>query len=185
MIQGHKNKLLRVRLPLLFTFVACFAFTAAVRVHASAEDQIDQAVAASKTWVAQIDAGKYEDSYSFACDETRDKFPEDKWVDVLKAIRKQWGSVIDRHQLSHVYKPHGVRGLDGECVVITYNTNFTNLDNATETVVLKWEDGQWRGAGYFAGATPDPNATPMPVTDSSTEIHTDEHFQPVPQSPAP
>ena len=181
MIQGYKNNPVRIRLPFVFAFVACFALTAAVRVHASAEEQIDRAVAVSQAWVGQIDSGKYEDSYSFTCDETRDKFSEDKWVDVLKAIRKQWGGVVDRHQLSNVYKPHGVKGLDGECVVVTYNTNFKNLNNATEQVVLKWEDGQWRGAGYYAGVTPDPNA-PAPTPNYTQETQTDEHV--TPQSPA-
>lgn len=141
---------------------------------------MDQAVSASKGWVAQIDSGKYEDSYTFTCSETRDKFPEDNWVNVLKGIRKQWGDVLQRHQMSHVYMAHGVPGLPGECVVVTYNTNFKNLSNATETVTLVWQDGQWRGAGYYAGPTPDPNAQPL-APAYTTETHTDEHVNAVPQ----
>src|SRR5271155_651357 len=97
---GYKIGSFRFRL--LFT-AACLALFAVLRAHASAEGQVDQAVAASKAWVAQIDAGKYEDSYSFTCTETRSKFPEDRWVDVLKNIRLPWGTVVNRHQLSHVY----------------------------------------------------------------------------------
>jgi hypothetical protein len=182
MIQGHKRCLSRDRLPLVLALAAGLLFVDCLRAHASAEEQMDQAVAASKTWVNQIDAGKYEDSYDFTCDETRAKFPEDRWVDVLKAIRKQWGPVVKREQLSHVYKPHGVPGLDGECVVVTYNTDFKNLTNATESVTLKWVDGQWRGAGYFAGPTPDPNAQTV-VPGNTTEVHTDEHVAPQQMSP--
>ncbi|HEX4139997.1 MAG TPA: DUF4019 domain-containing protein [Candidatus Methylacidiphilales bacterium] len=171
-----------VRFRLLFS-AACLALLAALRVQASAEGEVDQAVAASKAWVAQIDAGKYEDSYSFACTETRAQFPEDRWVSVLKTIRAPWGDMLNRHQLSHVYQPNGVKGLEGECMVITYNTNFKNLANATETVVLKWEDGHWRGAGYFAGVPPDPNAPP-PTPAYTTEVQTDEHVKAPPQSPA-
>jgi hypothetical protein len=154
------------------------AFAAATPVRASAEDQVDQAVVASKAWVNAIDAGKYEDSYDFTCDETRTRFPEDRWVEVLKALRRPWGGVVTRQQLSHVYQPHGVPGLDGECVVVTYKTTFKNLDPATEVVVLKWEDGKWRGAGYRAGPAADANAASSPADNSTTETRTERHLRP-------
>jgi hypothetical protein len=175
MRHGHKT-------AFLLALLACLTLLVAPRALASAANQIDKALAASKAWVTQIDAGKYDDSYTFACDETRKKYPEDQWISVLKTLRGPWGSVVDRHQLSHVYQPNGVKGLEGECVVITYNTHFKNLDNVTETVVLKWEDGQWRGAGYFAGVPPDENAPP-PDNDSNTQVQTREHVKPTPNSP--
>jgi len=183
MLHRQKRNSLRARSSLLLTIAACVAGLFPARVSASAENQIEQAVTASRAWVAQIDAGKYDDSYNFTCGETRDRFPQDRWVAVLKAIRTQWGGVISRTQLSHIYKPNGVPGLDGECEVITYATNFKNLSNAQETVVLKWEDGQWRGAGYRAGPITDPDATASTSPASGTEIHTEEHVKPQPQSP--
>jgi hypothetical protein len=181
--QDNKMKLIRPRLLLFIISATSLVFATSFRAQASAEDQVDQAVAISKTWVSQIDAGKYEDSYSFTCDETRDRVSEDRWVDVLKALRPPWGAVIDRHQMSHVYKPNGVPGLNGECVVITYSTKFKNLDSATETVVLKWEDGKWRGAGYHAAPTVDPNAAPAPVAENPTKTYTEPHARPEPSSP--
>jgi hypothetical protein len=165
---------------LLFLAVVFF-YAGRLDAVASAEDQIDQAVAASKNWVAQIDAGKFEESYAFTCSAMRDKTPVDRWVAVLKALRKPWGPVVNRKQLSHIYKPNGVPGLNGECMVVTYDTAFKNLDPATEVVVLKWEDGKWRGAGYNAGPkqtddTPATTAMPNP-----TETHTESHVKPVPQ----
>ena len=106
----------------------------------------------------------------------RARYPEDQWINVLKALRAPWGAVVDRQQLSHVYKPNGVPGLDGECMVITYTTNFKNYTNVTENVVLKWEDGQWRGAGYFAGVAADPNAPPA-SPNYTTEVQTQNHVQ--------
>ena len=182
MFPVQKVKSIHAQLPLLFA-IGAFIAVASGRAHASAEDEVGQAITASLAWVGQIDSGKYDESYSFTCEETRDRFPQDHWVDVLKAIRHQWGDVVSRQQLRHVYKPNGVPGLEGECMVITYNTNFKNLSNATETVVLKWEDGQWRGAGYRAGPTVDPNAEPAPVSNSDTQIQTQEHVKPQPQSP--
>ena len=183
MLHGQNVKSIRAHLPLLLNIAAFLAFTPAC-AHASAEEQVGQAITASLAWVGQIDSGKYDESYSFTCEETRDRFPQDHWVDVLKAIRHQWGDVVSRQQLRHVYKPNGVQGLNGECVVITYSTNFKHQSNATETVTLKWEDGQWRGAGYWAGPTVDPNAAPAPAPpDINTQIQTEEHVKPQPQSP--
>jgi hypothetical protein len=179
MWHGQKMKWVpgRIRLPLLLAaFLACGAMQ---RAPASAEDQVDQAVAAARAWISQIDGGKYDESYAFTCDETRVHFPQDRWVQVLKALRKPWGAVINRHQLSHVYMANGVPGLNGECMVITYETNFKNLSSATETIVLKWEDGRWLGAGYRA----EPPSNPDAAVNGDTETHTDEHVKPQPQSP--
>jgi hypothetical protein len=174
MIQGFSASSLRP--SLLAALVAFLSLAAPAGALASAENQSDQALAAAKAWIGQIDSGKYDDSYNFACDETRARYPEEQWVDVLKALRAPWGAVVNRQQLSHVYKANGVPGLDGECMVITYATNFKNYANVTENVVLKWEDGQWRGAGYFAGVATDPNAPP-PTPNYSTDIQTEKHVQ--------
>ena len=111
-----------------------------------------------------------------------DKVPQDRWEEVLKALRIPWGPVVSRKQISHIYKPNGYEKSEGEFLVITYDTSFKELSPARETVVLKWEDGKWRGAGYNAGPKPPPDdgsvPTPPPPT---TEIHTDPHVKSQPQ----
>jgi hypothetical protein len=162
--------------------VSCLFFSTTANLFASAEDQIAQAEAASKEWVAKIDARKYDESYTFACDAMHDKVPQDRWVQVLKALRTPWGPVVSRKQISHIYKPNGVPGLEGECMVITYDTSFKQLDTAMEVIVLKWEGGKWRGAGYNAGPKPstDEEVTPPP-TPSATETRTEPHVKPQPK----
>jgi hypothetical protein len=145
---------------------------------ASAEDQVDQAQAISKAWVGQIDSGKYDASYDFACMAMRDKVKEDRWVLILKSLRAPMGAVVSRKQLSHVYRPNGVPGLNGECVVVKYDTAFEHLAPATETVVLKWEDGKWRGAGYNVGPTPTDDSQDNAPPPSNTETQTDRHAHP-------
>ena len=151
------------------------------RALASAENQGDQAVAVAKNWVAQIDAGNYDGSYTVACDEMREKVPQDRWVLILKTLRTPWGPVLSRQQLRHDYKPNGVPGLEGECMVITYDTSFKHLDNATEVVVLKWVGGKWRGAGYTAGPKPTEDGGNLPPEPTATETHTEPHMRPIPQ----
>jgi hypothetical protein len=175
------------RLPVLKSIlflagISGLLFAAMPKALASAEDQLDQAVTASKTWVSLIDAGQYEESYAFGCDEMHDKVAQDRWVTVLKALRTPWGPVVSRKQISHIYKPNGVSGLEGECMVITYDTSFKGMNPAMEVVVLRWEDGKWRGAGYNAGPKPQPDdgSTPQP-TPTATETHTNPHVKPQPK----
>ena len=143
-------------IPLLAA-ISCLFFAAMPKVLASAEDQIDNALVVSKTWVGQIDAGQYDDSYAFGCDAMHDKVQSDRWRQVLKALRTPWGAVVNRKQLSHIYKPNGYEGSEGEYMVITYDTSFKKLDTAMEVVVLKWDGGKWRGAGYNAGPQSPPD----------------------------
>ena len=167
---------------LFLAAISGFFFAAVPKVLASAEDQVDNALTAAKAWVAQIDAGQYDESYAFGCDAMHEKVPQDRWVVVLKTLRTPWGPVVSRKQINHMYKPDGVPGLEGECMVITYDTSFKRLGPATEIVVLKWEDGKWRGAGYNAQAKPSPDDESAPSTPpATTEIHTDPHVKPEPQ----
>lgn len=168
---------------LLLAGILCLFFATMPKAAASAEDQQDQALVASKSWVAQIDAGEYDESYAFGCDAMHDRVPQNRWDLVLKALRTPWGSVLNRSQVNHIYKPDGYEGTEGEFMVITYETSFKQLGLATETVVLKWEDGKWRGAGYNASPKPstDDDSSPPPP-NSTTETHTEEHVKPLPQS---
>jgi hypothetical protein len=63
-------------------------------------------------------------------------------------------------------------------MVITFDTNFTQLYPATEVIVLKWEGGKWRGAGYNAGAKPSDDNAPPDSFPTTTEINTQEHVKP-------
>ena len=167
---------------LLLAGIFCVFFAAMPKAVASAEDQIENALVASKTWVAQIDAGQYDESYAFGCGAMHDKVPQETWTQVLKAFRTPWGPVVSRTQVRHDYKPNGYEGSEGEYMVITYDTSFKRMSPAKEVVVLKWEDGKWRGAGYNAGtkSSPDDNSAP-PSPSSTTETHTESHVKPQPQ----
>ncbi len=162
---------------LLATIVSLF-FATAPTAFASAADEVDKALAASKGWVSQIDAGQYDESYAFGCGAMHDKVPADRWELVLKSLRTPWGAVTSREQISHVYKPNGFEGTEGEFMIITYKTAFQKLAEATEVIVLKWEDGKWRGAGYNAEAKPDATADVVPGPQSTTETQTSEHVKP-------
>jgi len=166
---------------LLLAGIFCLSFATTPNAQASAEDQLDQAVATSKSWIAQIDAGQYDESYTVGSGALHDKVKQDRWGLILKTLRAPWGPVVNRTQVSHIYKPNGFEGSEGEYMVITYNTSFKQVNGVTEVVVLRWEDGKWRGAGYNAMPKPSDDATANDSPNGTTEVQTQEHVKPKPQ----
>jgi len=155
---------------LLVPFVTCCLLLTAVS-RASADDPINSALPAAQTWLSTIDAGKYEESYDMAGQGLYQKLPDKKdWVVSLKIVREAWGPIIDRKQAQHLYQPNGISGLNGECMAITFDTTTKKQGDVVEMVIMRLEDGKWRGVGYTVGAKSDPNATPAvpaAVTESS------------------
>lgn len=163
------------RCALFFVSICSLFLTALPNGKASSEDRLEAGPSAAQVWLAQIDKEEYENCYHSASDAMHDKVPVEKWVAVLRTFRTQWGNVLSRKQISHVYKPNGVEGLKGECMIVTYDTSFQKLDPAQEIVVLHWESGKWRGAGYTAGpkissddAAAADDSAGMPQTETST-----------------
>ena len=175
-----KFELMKFNLLLVGFF--CLIFAVAPKAHATAEDQIDVALATALKWLAQIDAGQYDDSYNAGSDAMHAKVPENTWSEVMRALRDPWGPVVDRKQVSHIYKPDGFEGAEGEFLVITYDTSFKKLTPATEIVVLQWQDGKWRAAGYNARAKASPEQeSDIPTPSSTTETQTEHHVKPEPK----
>ncbi len=148
--------------------------------HALKADPDDAAAqVAAKAWIAQIDSGQYLESYDAGCAEFRQKVTQDKWVLVLKAFRPSFGDVVSRRETSHEYKADGVNGLDGQCMVINYDTTFSHLHVGYETVILKLEDGKWRGAAYVAGPkTEGQDAANVQAPQVETEVQSTQTQHP-------
>ena len=156
----------------IFVAITCAFFLSPAANMAQADDNIGNAPAVSEQWIKQIDNGKYEESYQAGCHAFHDKVTQEKWVLVLKTIRGIYGEVLGRKQISCLYKPDGFDGLEGECVILTYDTSFKKFPDAMEMVVLKKEDGSWHGAGYNAGPKVNPNSNEAPPSATETESHT-------------
>ena len=134
---------------LLTVMYITFLFAAAsVKNFAASDDNAAEATAVAQAWMAQIDAGHYEEVYAAGCIAFHEKVSLDKWVSVLKTIRIPLGTVTSRKEITHLNKPDGFEGLDGQCIVFKYATSFSKLPEALEVVVVKREDGHWKGAGY-------------------------------------
>jgi hypothetical protein len=117
---------------------------------AASDQTIQEARTAAQAWLAEIDTGKYEQSYLEGCTAFHNKVSKQQWITVLQATHPAIGNLVSRKESSIAYKPDGYEGMDGECMLIMYNSAFSKLGPTLEAVVLKREDGKWRGAGYNA-----------------------------------
>jgi hypothetical protein len=165
-----------VRCGLIPLIVGCL-FLVAVPKCLADDDPISSVRPAAKAWLAMIDAGQYDTSYSAAGDGLHQSVAQTKWIAVLKALRPVWGEVVLRTEAKHLYQPNGITGLSGECMAISYDTSFKNLPVAQEVLILRLEDGKWRGVGYTAGPKPTGDVTApsptdtMPVTEVQNTVH--------------
>jgi hypothetical protein len=146
------------------------------------DDRAAQAALVAKAWVAEIDAGNYEQSYDDAGSALHQKVPVDTWIKILKTERPTLGKVVAREETSTSYKPNGFEGIDGEFMVVSYRTAFENKPHELEYVVLRREGGKWRATGYDFGpeeVVNDPDAGPTTTTTTETQT------PPTPPPPSP
>jgi hypothetical protein len=139
----------------------------------------ESALTAAHAWLTQIDAGNYEDSYGVGCRALHNKVDAQKWGTILTTFRTPLGAVLDRKITESSYNPNGFEGLEGECAIITYTTSFKGLESAKEVIVLKLEDGKWRGAGYNVGPGETDSTPPQPTP--AVEQTTQESTQTLPK----
>jgi hypothetical protein len=125
-----------------------FCLGGMLRADPADDSRAREAVAAAQHWLAEIDANKVEESYNDGCTAFQNKVSKQQWITVLNALRPSIGNLTSRSQQSAEDKPDGFEGLEGECVVIKYASVFSVIGPALEVVVMKRQDGQWRGAGY-------------------------------------
>jgi hypothetical protein len=118
-----------------------------------------------------------------------EKVPQDRWDLILRVERTPKGKVVSRAETGRSYKPNGFEGTDGEFMILTYATTFANSPNQIEQVVLRREDGVWKGAGYVLGPlgaeaaaehAPDSSTTTTSTTTSTSTIPSSTPVTPLP-----
>ena len=121
--------------------------TPAAEKHDAADKQ---AVTAAESWLAQVDDGKYGESWDTAADYLKNAVTKDDFVKSLKAARKPLGKLKSREVKSKEYLTSLPGAPDGEYIVIQYKTIFEHKKSAVETVTPMFDkDGKWRVSGYY------------------------------------
>lgn len=115
--------------------------------HAEAEKQ---AVETAESWLAQVDDGKYGESWDAAADYLKNAVTKDDFVKSLNAVRKPLGKLQSREVQSRAYRTSLPGAPDGEYVVIQFKTVLENKQLAIETVTpMLSKDRKWKVSGYY------------------------------------
>jgi hypothetical protein len=100
-------------------------------------------------WLGLIDAGKYDQSWETASDLFKSKITKEQWAPMVKAVRDTVGQPLSRSAKSVTPTETLPQVPFGKYIVIVLNTKFAMNQSATETVIMKLENGEWKVAGYF------------------------------------
>jgi hypothetical protein len=132
---------------MLCLFVTLLASPPAEGVKAKEETE---AIAAAKAWLALVDDGKYDESWSEAATYFRNAVEKAKWQQQMEAFRDPLGEITSRTVKNAKYYTSLPGAPDGEYVVIQFETSFANKEEAIETVTpMRDDDGSWRVSGYY------------------------------------
>lgn len=108
-----------------------------------------KAVQSAKSWLALVDAGKYDQSWDVTARYIKDKITKEQWATAIEQARTQAGALKSR-RFTGTQVRTDPKGLPpGQYVAVKYASQFDKLPSATEVVAFKLEGGQWRVVGYF------------------------------------
>lgn len=124
----------------------------ALSAQAGAQDAtaVEDAKEAARAWLAQVDDGKYAESWDSAAAASRDKVSRAAWAQSIGAVRVAQGPVKTRVPAAATFTRTLPGAPAGEYVVVQYRTEFTKAPAAVETVIpMREKDGAWKVSGYF------------------------------------
>lgn len=113
------------------------------------EAEATGAVAATQ-WLALIDQSDYDASWQQSAALFRNQVSSDDWQSMAAGVRQPLGMLVHRTVIDTQYATNLPAVPDGEYVVVTFETEFSNKKQAVETVtVSKTQQDDWAVAGYF------------------------------------
>jgi len=125
-------------------------FSAPSPVSAQDDASIKQAVAAAESFLSLLDNGKYEESWETSAEAFRKAVSKDQWKAAAGQVRGSVGSLSSRKLMSGADAPKAGSNAQGEFVVVKFQSAFSKLPNAIETVSpMRDSDGKYRVSGYF------------------------------------
>ena len=104
--------------------------------------EIREFTSIAESWVRLIDAGKFSESWDRISAELKAKYTRETWPAALEPFLKKVGKLKVRKLKSVVASEPGV-------IAVDFDSSFSKLKVATETVFLKLEkDGKWHISSY-------------------------------------
>lgn len=127
-------------------------------VRADDADPKQEAEAAMQAWLAEMDQGEYDQSWTDAAPSFQKAISSEKWVNTANAVRTQLGKCLSRKLgsvLEQTEVPSPAGKVKGDFMVAQFDASFENLKYAVETVCFeKTPDGDWKAAGYYIKPKP-------------------------------
>jgi hypothetical protein len=102
-----------------------------------------------RTWLALVDAGKYDESWDLSSAYFQSKVTKEQWYYLAKMARDAVGPVVKRGSAQVTPTDTLPDTPFGHYLVIVIHTKFAMNDHATETIIMKLENSEWKVAGYF------------------------------------
>lgn len=113
-------------------------------------DEGQAAQEAADAWLALIDSLDYAASWQQAAPMFQQQTSEAQWVQTLRSTLGPLGPFISRAPQEREYRTVLPGAPEGEYVIVTYGSHYTQLAQAVETVVMAKTDADtWQAAGYL------------------------------------
>ena len=143
--QNFKDRAGHPAVPYLLVFQ-----TTAASAPATAPAATAPAAAAAESWLQDLDAAKYEQSWDTLAPLAQSAVTKATWAKSLQTARTPLGKLVARKLKSAQYLTTLPGAPDGQYVVLQYETEFENKKAAIETVTpMKTPDGAWKVSGYY------------------------------------
>jgi hypothetical protein len=120
---------------------------AALSALALAGAPAEQSQASGEAWLSLIDNQNYSESWAQSGSLFRSRVSQQRWTEMVK--REPLGRVISRKVLSSTTTRTLPRAPEGDYVVLRFQTSFQAKSEASETLTVMLEDGQWKAVGYY------------------------------------
>lgn len=139
----------RHRVPLWA--LLCALLTTPVAAQAAPDTSaVSLATAAAESWLALVDAGRYEISWDQAAPAFRQAVSRPDWVVAVGRARAPFEAFGARRLSGAAFHATLPNAPPGPYVILTYLTAVAGDRSVTETVVpMRTETGEWRVSGYF------------------------------------
>ncbi len=132
-----------------FALLAIFVAMLAGCTSSNPEDATKDGVAAATSWLALIDAGKYDDAWAASADEIKTVGPKETFAKMMEQTRAPLGKEVSRAIKDKGYAKDPQNAPPGEYVQIHFTSSFENAKSATELIIVKKQpDGAWKVGQY-------------------------------------
>lgn len=116
---------------------------------ASAHSQTDEAEAAVLAWLEAIDSGQFEQAWETSSSILQVPLSSSMLARTVNAARRDFGAVESRRRVRVILETSMPGAPIGDYAVFTFQTQFENKPQITETITPHLEEGAWRVSGYY------------------------------------